>query len=367
MTTMDQNTIETLASEIGFNDENLVIDTFEAEKAGTAIDNPIRSTNSIVIELFKKNINSPYTSFLSAFKKLIPQFYARYATGTWLIEHAKDVGLEQAKGRKAKYELTINKDIGTELNIPKDTIFLTGGLDPRKYQTLQEYSFSAGVGSGTEDIIIEVESLEIGVKFNVQAGLINQTQSVLDVNTITNLSSEPLVSGKDLESEDSLRTRILNVKQSNIDLGIEDYYLTRLQSLEYVENATLDNVNDVDATLYFTIYGATGLSQEDADNATIALKAEKMATDKLVVNYAQPENLSLTIDAQGIFNAIDIQNAVTQFFVKIEKGTDFYGTNLADYLYDQFADLKNLICTPQYQSLPTGRYWLATTTVNDAN
>lgn len=354
MSEMENAVIESLATEAGINDESLLVNLEEEERLKLSDDNPIKTTNSLWYKFFTGLINTYYLARLNAFKALIPQFFVNYATGVWLDYHAKDYGLGRDEGRKTTLQVNLVKLKKDSLFIESGVIFYVNESIPRKYQTIKDFEFSGGSGEEEEIVSIQVVAFDIGSKYNIQTGLLTSYESVI-TEIVRIDSTEVLEYGANEESDDSLRESILDQKRSNYALGVEDYYISILKNVPYVTNATLDTVDDVTGTMYFTIYGDDGLNQSDLESAQEEMEVRKMYTDKFVLSIAADQTLTVVVSLKGDFVESDVLLSCQFYAANMTKGKDWYAGGLMYQLQQFFAGIEEVEVSPFRQELEAGK------------
>lgn len=370
---MPEETLNQMMLELGVDDPDFMADTINSEIAGTVLENLVQSGKSLVMTIFQKCLDALWVLLQSAFRTLIPMLFLRYAIGVWLEEIAKDHGLSRFLGQFTILTLTITKDIGTPLSLSKGDVFYIVEQDPRRYEVLNDMEVDQAESSFQVDVQALAPTDEINgdtyiysAKYNAATGLEWNCEEALPLNSIAFEESGFVQSGEDPETDASLRSRVYALKSLEaIELGIDLYYKQLLKTVAGVAHVTLDSVDDSDATLYYTLYGATGqLTQDTLDEAQAVFDANKMRTDKGVLALATPYSLSITISKTGGGTENEIINAVNQHFQSMERGEDFESCFLYDHLAESWPDMTVRI-TPQYAVLPIGNYFVPDTTVQE--
>ncbi len=368
--TMSEETIDKMMEELGVDDPDFIANKIETETTGTVLESLIQSGKSLVMNIWQKCLDQIWVLVQSAFRLLIPMLYLRYATGLWLEEIAKDHGLTRFIGQFTILALTATKDAGTPVTLHAGDVFYTVEQEPRRYEMLEdveideavtEFQFNVQAIAPTDD-----EGYIYSAKYNAATGLDWDSEEVLPINSVAFSESTFVQSGEDPETDDALRGRVYALKSLEaIELGIDLYYTQLIKTVAGVAHVTLDSVDDSDATLNYTLYGATGqLTQETLDAAQAAFDSGKMRTDKGVLSLAAPFALDLTISRTGGGTNTEIINAVSDHFLAMDRGEDFESYLLYDTLHDLWPEMVFRI-SPQNYDLPTGSYFVPNSTVEE--
>jgi len=367
--TMSEETIDKMMAELGVDDPDFIAKRIETETTGTVLENLIQSGKSLVMTIWQKCLDGIWELVQSSFKILIPMLYLRYATGLWLEEIARDHGLVRFPGQFTILKLTATKDAGVPLTLHQGDVFYIVEQEPRRYEVLADleidgeltqFQFNVQAIAPTDDDYI------YSAAYNAPTGLQWDSEDALPINTVGFEELTFVQSGEDPETDTSLRGRVYALKSLEaIELGIDLYYTQLIKTVPGVAHVTLDSVDDQDATLNYTLYGATGqLTQETLDLAQATFDSGKMRTDKGVLALATPYNLDITISRTGGGTESEIVNAVNDHFLELERGENFESCFLYDKLHDRWTEMVFRI-TPQNFDLPTGNYFVPNTTVEE--
>lgn len=356
---MDQATKDQLTAEVGLT-STYMDTTLDNAVTGTPWATAAQTGESVFYTIIATLFRKPWEQFLAAFQAILPGLFASHATGTWLDQHANDYTLTRGTGRKAQITVTLTKDSATLLLVPAGTVFHVNEIAPRKFLADQEYTAQSGVT--TLDVVAEAEA--VGANYNVAAGLVTESETVLPVTAITNASAVPVVSGIDPEDDATLRARVLAAKGAeSFEIGVDPYYVRILKTAANVVDATLDSVNASTATIYYTIYGSGSLAASDVTAAQTLIDSKKMLTDTIVVTAATAHTLALTVEIRGTYVQQQILDSVAAFFSDYPRSTDFEASPLIHHLHEQFEDIEALRVSPDTHTLPTGNYYVPSTTV----
>lgn len=368
--TMSEETIEKMMTELGVEDPDFIANRIETETTGTVLESLIQSGKSLVLNIWQKCLDEIWVLCQSAFRFLIPMLYLKYATGIWLEEIAKDHGLTRFIGQFTILTLTAAKEAGTPVTLHAGDVFYIVEQEPRRYEVLEDVEIDGEV-TGFEFNVQAIAPVDddgyiYSADYNAATGLEWDSEDALPLTSISFEETEFVQSGEDPEGDDTLRGRVYALKSLEaIELGIDLYYTQLLKTIAGVAHVTLDSVDDTDATLNYTLYGATGqLTQETLDEAQAAFDAGKMRTDKGVLSLASPYALDITVSRTGGGTDTEIINAVSDHFLNMDRGQDFESYLLYDELHDLWSSMVFRI-TPQYYDLPTGYYFVPNTTVEE--
>ncbi len=373
MTDMPQETLDKLMQEIGVDDSEAVVEKIESEAQGTVLEKLVQSKKSLVMTVYQTCLDYIWEMVRTVISSLLPQLFLRYMTETFLEEYAKDRGLSRFPGQHAILTLEGTKDAGTALTLHVGDVFYIVEQEPRRYEVTAEIE----IEETSTDFQFDVQSISTtqpdgdveyiyGESYNAATGLVWASEEALPINSINFTSGSFAKTGEDPETDDALRNRVYALNSLELlEVGIDLYYENLLKTVPLVAHVTLDNVDDTDATLYYTLYGATGeLTQNTLDEAQAIFDAGKMRTDKGVLALASAFTLDITIERKGGGTDSVIVNSVYDHFKDLKNGEDFEACTLYDYLNDLWPDMISRI-TPQSSALPAGRYFIPNTTVQD--
>lgn len=141
--------------------------------------------------------------------KVVPQIYAKYATGEWLDLHAADRDDARKEGRAAIWLVQFARTEGGSGNVPILAGTRVGTQLNAQGLRVEFVTRLAAVLLAEEDVVdVEVEATEVGVIGNVGLGTINVLLNpVAGIAGVTNIG---LVSeGVDRESDEALSERLV--------------------------------------------------------------------------------------------------------------------------------------------------------------
>jgi len=143
-------------------------------------------------------------------EQVLPQAFAKTATGTFLDILAWGVNLERKQAAKAVGRLQFTRtDTAGTLAIPLGTVVQTAAINGNIYSlvTTEAKSFA----DGEANLLVSVEATEAGAAYNLAAGYYSILPTpIAGVTAVTNLADWLLTPGADTESDDELRLRIRN-------------------------------------------------------------------------------------------------------------------------------------------------------------
>lgn len=175
-------------------------------------------------EIYKLRVNTEY---------IRRQLFPTTAQGDYLDAHALERGLTRKPAAKAHGNVTFYRADGNT-----DSILIPAGTqvgtirDARRFITQED----ATLASGANQILVPVEAAEAGASYNVNGGTI--TVILTPVAGIGRVYNGSLMrSGADIESDDSLRERLLD-SYRNISNGANAaYYRLLAESVTGVYSA----------------------------------------------------------------------------------------------------------------------------------
>ncbi len=134
------------------------------------------------------------------------QMFADTATGEYLDRHGLERGLSRRTASRASGEVSfrITEAALTNLVVPSGTVVSTAGENPLLFETTEEAILRAGELKAT----VPVVSMGEGKEYNVRPGAVSvMVTPPTGFEAVSN--EEALVGGSDVESDESLRGRIL--------------------------------------------------------------------------------------------------------------------------------------------------------------
>lgn len=141
------------------------------------------------------------------------QMFPDSAVGEYLDLHAQSRGLSRKQGSKAVGVITFATD-NTEgqITIPQGTVCAASGSYPQRFITTAE----AVISSGESSVDVAAEAVAVGAGGNVLADTI--CVIVTSVAGISGVSNQAFSGGRDVETDEQLRARIIDTF-SNISNG----------------------------------------------------------------------------------------------------------------------------------------------------
>ena len=132
------------------------------------------------------------------------QCFPQSAEGEWLDRHAALRGLARLPAARAQGALRFSVDgpAGADLTVPAGTVCATAGLV--RFETTEEATLPAG----QTDLLVPAQAIEPGAAGNVPAGSI-LVMTVPPVGFSGCLNPQPFTGGLDGETDEALRTRLL--------------------------------------------------------------------------------------------------------------------------------------------------------------
>ncbi len=157
------------------------------------------------------------------------QMFPDTAVGEYLQLHAQSRGLSRKTGRKATGFITFRTEgFSEDIIIPAGTVCATSGGDSQRFVTNEQGVIPAGqLFCG-----VPAEALNPGIKGNVRSNTI--TVMVTAVAGISSLGNTSFSGGSDAESDEQLRSRIMDTYK-NISNGTNKaFYIKTVMEVEGV-------------------------------------------------------------------------------------------------------------------------------------
>ncbi len=171
-----------------------------------------------------------YSNWLQA------QVFPSTATGQSLDLHAQSRGLQRKDGQVANGEITfsVNEPANEIIHIPIGTICSTSSDPPIFFETISE----AAIGETRTYTTVEAVSRDIGSQNNVAPNTINTM--VIPVTGIDSINNQySFTDGLDIESDEDLRSRIINNYVNTITGTNKAYYIQEAEKTDGVYSATV--------------------------------------------------------------------------------------------------------------------------------
>jgi len=352
---MPSETVDLILNQLDIQDETAFDTVLQNAAAGTIWEKAAQTRNSVFFTIYTVIMRAPYSFCLALYRLLIPQIYTTYKTGEFLNQDRIDHVLPEFLGIKAIHTLTITKD-PADLTIDPGTVFYVSENNPRRFKTLVLYEFT----DNEETVLIDVEAFEVGLRYNVGAGLITECEESLPVISISNLSTTPKQPGANPETEEETRARILSVKGQQIRPGMELFYINILTAVAAVTVATLDDVTE-DGIQYYTIYGAGPLDGSVTAEAQAAIDEVLIFGDKAVVLAAVAQTLDIALMIDAEYSEIAVSAAISEYFASVlPRRTNYESSLLFDYLSETITTLDDraMRSDPVFSVLQIGKYFV---------
>lgn len=240
--------------------------------------------------------------------------FSLYANGLDLDDAVGNFGRQRFKGTKSREQLQITGDIGTV--VPKG--FLGSTENGVMFQTTKEVTLAEAT------VLVDIESLEIGADKNVPQGSITKiVNPIAGVKSITN--PKATVGGSDIESDDNLRIRNLEVLREPTTGDNPTQYKLWAREVKGVGGIKVQPTTPTKGFVTIVISGADGqpASQELVDEVYNHIDARKPVNAGIYVNSATTKNIDITLNinlAEGylLSNVKDeISNKLKEYFKQI--------------------------------------------------
>lgn len=164
------------------------------------------------------------------------QMFASTATGEYLDFHAGDRGIVRKPSVKAKGQVRFLTDDYAQQSIiiPAGTIVATSGENPVRFTTDEE----AILAAGNYFVSVNCTAQSGGISGNVAAETVNTIiTNVVGIDSVKNLSA--FTGGNDVESDESLRKRVLDTYKSVSDSTNKAYYKRLAFSVDGVYSVSI--------------------------------------------------------------------------------------------------------------------------------
>lgn len=169
------------------------------------------------VELRFKAVASEIYAAYTASDFALKQAFVQTATGNYLDMHAEMRGITRKKPEFAKSTLSffVSDILDFDVEIPKGTICAVKDNPLIQFAT----DSTAWILAGTDSVSVPSTALSEGAEFNVPANsatvLVNPPEYVYSAS-----NQEPFTGGSDLESDESLRQRVINSYGAALSNGV---------------------------------------------------------------------------------------------------------------------------------------------------
>jgi len=235
------------------------------------------------------------------------------AVGNYLDLHGADINAPRSKGSEAWGVVTfsIPSEEAFEIVIPMDTILVSSetGL---QFRTVNDAYISVGETS----VDAAVRSVVVGDNCNAGAGTVNTFYDIKPYSALTVVNTDAFSGGKDSETDDEYRERLLKIKGED-NFGSIDYYTGLGMEIEGVHDVLI--INSASYTGKVLVNGDTKptpndvlalvtAAYSDEDNLVYKHTFEVAATTYTTVN------LAIECDVSQEMATTEFTNILTQLF-----------------------------------------------------
>lgn len=231
------------------------------------------------------------------------QMFPQTATGKYLDMHAEVRGLSRKQGTKAFGDATlfVERLLHYDIEIPKGTIFASSGESSFRFVCTEDCVLTSGHLATN----VPVEALVIGKAGNLAE--LTMTVLVTPIPGIVRVTNEfALEGGTDVESDDSLRKRLL---ESYIDIPNGTNKAFYIKSAMEVDGVTAAGV----------VAGKRGLGTVD-----VMIASDEAETPQELINKVQAHlNTVREINVDILVKPLTRFNVNISAYIGVKKGYDF--------------------------------------------
>ena len=226
---------------------------------GSEIRNLLESIAVDVYHLEKDNYENSRIAFI------------QYAYGQWLDLHGEEWECKRDLGSNSwgELEFTLPKSIGSNVRIPAGTVVVSN-VHGGQYVT----TVDADIIAGQTKITAPARSIVIGKKMNADKNTITIWLNGPPYNSLTVTNPERFAGGRDWETDDEYRERLLKVNRQD-SFGSISYYESLGAKIEGIHDVKLVEDTSKEYTKKILINGDEKPTPED-----IMLKALNVFTDQ---------------------------------------------------------------------------------------
>ena len=268
---------------------------------GSVIRNVIES---LAVELFHK---------MQVDNDIDKRAFISTCTGNYLDLHGADINAPRSKGNESWGVVTFSIPAveAFEVVIPVNTILVAQdtGL---QFRTIND----GYIGVGETSVDVACRSVVVGANCNAAAGTVNTFYDIKPYSTLTVTNSEAFTGGKDSETDDEYRARLLNLKEQD-NFGSIDYYTGLGMEIEGVHDVLIiDSQNYTGKVLVNgdtkptpnDVLALVTAAYSDEDNLVYRHSFEVAATEYTTVN------LAIECDVSQEMPITEFANALTKLF-----------------------------------------------------
>lgn len=232
----------------------------------------------------------------AALRQAISLFFKVDVKGEFADRFAEEYDIYRKEGTKAEGEVTFTGEVGVE--IPLGTMCTTAS-------NLIFLTTAAGVIGEDGTVTLPAEAEEIGDKYNILAGYINDLPvAIRDVTAVTN--HEIFLGGSNVENDEELMERLLLHLRTPATSGNTYHYMQWALEVDGVGDAKIFPLDDGPGTVGVMPITSSGRApDQDILDAVYAHIEEERPIGATVSVYA-PTEVMISINAE-----IEITTAVT--------------------------------------------------------
>ena len=229
-------------------------------------------------------------------RRVVSIFFKTDCGGEFADRFAEEYDIYRKEGTKAEGSVTFTGEIGVE--IPLGTMCATAS-------GLIYLTTNSGVIGEDGKVTLPVEAEEVGDKYNILAGYINNLPvAIRDVTGVTNASN--FIGGSNVETDEELMARLLLRLRTPATSGNKYHYMQWALEVDGVGDAQVFPLENGPGTVGVMPITSSGRApDQDILDAVYANIEEKRPIGATVSVYA-PEEVMISINAE-----IEITTAVT--------------------------------------------------------
>ena len=167
------------------------------------------SSNAVWWSFLRGVFVTPFLTLIEYFvRSIMPQFFVKYATGTYLDWHGWRLGLERKTETKAKGVVRFSRTESTnDLVINAGVIIQTAPINGTQYAMVVENDTTLSAGELFVDVPCVAQ--HAGANYNLGSNYyVLLAESITGITSVTNTEQWLLESGTDNETDDNYRNRL---------------------------------------------------------------------------------------------------------------------------------------------------------------
>lgn len=267
------------------------------------------------VAVSSKVIGGAVHEVLSFIDYIAEQSIKHLAEGQWLERHAYDYGLQKKPASKAQGRIVLSGDVG---------VVVPAGLGVQRTDGVRYTTTTGGITDGSGNVTVAVNADAAGRSGNADAGAaVTLVAPLARIRSNGLVHSDGIGMGDDVESDDSLRQRLLFRLRNPPHGGAAHDYVAWAREVPGVSRVFVDPVTAINGRtsvgVYFLMDGiyANGIPQ-GSDVAAVAAYIDALRPAGAIVAVAAPTADTIDIEIDGLTpDTTAIRNAIRSELIEL--------------------------------------------------